>query len=308
MKKRFFTFSLLLLASALTFASSDVALKLNLEKGVDYKFRTTIDQVTTQSMGGMNQEVKQNQIFEYTMNSIDKDSKGNFDTKITYTRVAIDVDAGVMKFAYDSNSDDKSAAGNPQLMSFAALINKSINVKFSPKGEVIEVKGIDVMIDQIINEVSGGNEAMKSQIKQSMDNSFNESTLKQMLGASFMDLPMNNVKVGTSWTENKSIITQFTLNVINSYNVKSIDATDVNIDVTSTISTVPGNKSNMQGMDVTFNLFGTQAGILKVSKAIGLVTAFESTQNITGNFSADMMGQKMEVPMTIVIKTTTTLL
>ena len=58
-------------------ASKDVTLRFNLEKGSSVKYRTTIIQTTTQSMGGMQQEVKQNQIFEYTIVAKDKDKQGN---------------------------------------------------------------------------------------------------------------------------------------------------------------------------------------------------------------------------------------
>ena len=280
-------------------ASKEVTLRLNLEKGSSSKHRTTINQTTTQSMGGMQQEVKQNQIFEYTIDVKGKDSQGNIDAQITYNRVAIDMNTAGMSFSFDSN-DKEEAASNPQFKGFAALIDKSVDVKFSPRADVLEVSGIEGLLENMVNELSGGDEAMKAQMKQGLKDSFNEESMKQMFGGAYVQLPERAVKVGSTWVENQSVVNQFTLNVINNYAVKAIEGNSVSVDVTSTIATVPGSKANMQGMEVAFNLFGTQSGNIKIDAKNGTITESELNQNISGNMSADMMGQKMDIPMTII--------
>ena len=70
-------------------------------------------------------------------------------------------------------------------------------------------------------------------------------------------------------------------------------------------ATVPGNKSNLQGMEVTYNLFGTINGSIVVDKAKGFVTESVLEQNINGSIAGDMMGQKLDIPMSIASKTTT---
>lgn len=285
-----------------SFAANEVDLKFNLKKGDVTKYRTTIDQNTIQTIGGMEQKVQMNQVFEYTIDVKDIANNGDFRTQITYTRVAINMVAGGMDMAFDS--DDESTA-NPQFASFGALIGKSINATFTPKGKIIELDGVDAMIETMINELAGDNEAIKAQIGENLTQSFDNEKMKQMFGGSFIEYPAKPVKVGTKWTENLTINNQFTLNVINSYEVKGVDADFVNLDVTSTLATTPGNKSEMQGMEVSFNLFGTQSGTIKVDKNNGKVVDATVNQNISGNLSADMGGQKMDIPMTIASKTVT---
>jgi hypothetical protein len=70
------------------------------------------------------------------------------------------------------------------------------------------------------------------------------------------------------------------------------------------MSTVPGNKSNMQGMEVTYNLFGTTSGTISVNPKTGMITESSIEQNINGNIAGDMMGQKLDIPMAITSKTT----
>lgn len=295
----------LLATAAFSFSANEVDLKFNLKKGDVTTYRATIDQITSQTMGGMDQTVQMNQIFEYTMDVKDIDSNGNFSTQITYTRVAINMLAGGRDMAFDSDIDDQSASANPQFMGFAALVGKSISATFSPKGQIIEVSGVDAMIDAMITELAGDNETIKTQVKQSLTQSFNDEQMKQMFGGSFIEYPSKSVKVGTKWTENQTISSQFTLNVISNYVVKGIDADFVDLEVTSTIATTPGNKSDMQGMEVSFNLFGTQSGTIKIDKKSGKVVESIVNQNISGNLSANMGGQNMDIPMTVASKVAT---
>ncbi|HCX99509.1 MAG TPA: hypothetical protein DG754_05150 [Bacteroidales bacterium] len=288
----------LLVTATFSFAANEVDLKFNLKKGDVTKYRTSIDMTTSQTMGEMVQTVEMNQIFEYTIDVKDIASNGNFSTQITYTRVAINMVAGGMDMAFDS--DDESTA-NPQFSSFGALIGKSINATFTPKGKIIELDGVDAMI----NELAGDNEAIRTQVEQNLTQSFDDEKMKQMFGGSFIEYPAKLVKVGTKWTENQTINNQFTLNVINNYVVKGVDADFVNLDVTSTLATTPGNKSEMQGMEVSFNLFGTQSGTIKVDKKSGKVVESTVNQNISGNLSADMGGQNMDIPMTVASKSAT---
>jgi hypothetical protein len=204
-----------------------------------------------------------------------------------------------MDFQFDSNDQNKSTSLNPQFMGYSALVNKSINAKFSPTGKIIEVSGTDAMLDKMLNDLSNGDEAMKAQMQQMMAASFNEESMKQMFGGSLIEYPEKSLKVGSSWTVNKTIVSQFTLNVVNTYTVKSLNKSAATIDISSTISTIPGNKTNIQGMEVTFNLFGTQSGSMNINRGTGEIILSEFDQSITGKFIGDMAGQKMEVPMTI---------
>ena len=293
-----------MLVSAMGFSANDVDLKFNLKKGDVTKYRATIEQTTTQQMGGMEQTVNQNQIFEYTIDVKDVNASGNFVTQITYTRVAINMAAGGMNIAFDSAEEDLAPA-NPQLMGFAALVGQSVNVTFSPKGEIVEVSGVEAMIESMISELAGDNEAMKGQMRQSLLQSFNDEQMKQMFGGSFIKYPEKVIKVGSKWTENQAVVTQFPLNVINNYVVNAITADKVDLEVTSTIVTEPGNKSNMQGIEATFNLFGTQSGTISIERSTGKIISSTVNQNISGNLSADMGGQNMDVPMTIASKVIT---
>jgi hypothetical protein len=288
--------------SSASYANSEVTLRLNLKKGTETKYRASTSQVITQTIAGTEQVVNQNQIFEYKISVLDKDSEGNMQTQITYTRVAINMNTNGMDFSFDSNDESKSTSLNPQFMGYAALVHKSINAKFSPTGKIIEVSGTDAMLDNMLNDLSKGDAALKAQMQQMMATSFNEETMTQMFGGSLIEYPEKILKVGSSWIENKTVIGQFTLNVDNTYTVKSIEKNLAKIDISSIISTIPGNKTNIQGMDVTFNLFGTQSGSISIDRGTGEILLSEFDQNITGKFIGDMAGQKMEVPMTIASK------
>ena len=132
--------------------------------------------------------------------------------------------------------------------------------------------------------------------------------MKQMFSGSFIQFPDNSVKVNKSWNTNYSIKNQFTLKVMNTYTFKGVEGKNASIDFSSTLTTIPGDKTMMQGMEMVFNLMGTQSGNVQVDLSSGKMVESIQNQNITGNVSAEMGDQTMNIPMTITSQSKITVL
>lgn len=290
---------LLALAMPVALCASDITLRLNLDKGADVKYSSVTKQVITQTVSGMQQVINQDQTFEFTVSPKGKEANGNFKAAITFNRIAVDMKMQGMEMSFDSDDDSGSAAANPQFLVFKAMVGKGVTALVSPLGEVLEVKGVDEMRSQMIAEVGGGVQA-----EQTIGAAINDEAIKQMFAGAFIALPEKAVKAGSSWTENSSIENQFTLNTINNYTVRSLSNNDVKLTLSATMSTVPGNKSNMMGMEVTYNLFGTTSGTITLNPKTGMISESVMEQNINGSIAGDMMGQKLDIPMAITSKTT----
>ena len=294
-------FSILFLSffSFSTFAGNDVLFRLNLNKGDMVKYRSENTQVITQTMGGMNQVVDQSQTVDYTINVAEKEEDGNMLVDIIYNRIAVGVTANGTEMKFDSDSDTEQASQNPQFMGFSALVGKTIRARISPTGNVLDVMGVDEMLAQMLNQIAGENEGMKTQLKAVLDANFSPDAMRQMFSGSFIQYPENSVKVDNSWSTNYSINNQFTLKVMNTYTFKGAEGQKASIDYSSTLTTIPGDKTTMQGMEMVFNLMGTQSGNVQVDLTYGKIVESTQNQNITGNVTADMGGQTMNIPMTI---------
>ena len=294
--KQTFTLLMALGLPFMALSASDVSLRLNLSKGDQAKYSSSSEQVITQSVNGMQQVINQNQIFEYTIDVINKNDKGNIVTTVTFNRVAIEIKMQGMEMKFDSN-EETDAAVNPQFLVYKAMVNQSVGAIISPLGEVLEVTDVDKLREKMANG--------QAQLEQMVNSMVNEAMVQQIFEGAFIQFPVKNIKSNDTWAENKSIENQFTLNTISTYTVNSISSDDVNLSLSSTLATVPGNKSNLQGMEVTYNLFGTISGSVTVDKAKGYVKESIMEQNITGSIAGDMMGQKLDIPMSIVSKSIT---
>ena len=278
--------------------ASDINLKLNVDKGTDAKYNSTTEQVITQTINGMQQVINQHQIFEYTISILGKATNGNLETKVTFNRIAVDMKMQGMEMSFDSEDKSGKAPANPQFLVFKAMVDKSVTATISPLGKILEVKGVQEMRNQMISETGG------AQAEQTIGAAITEESIKQMFAGAFITYPEKAINANSTWTENQTIENQFVLNTINSYSVLSLNDNKAQLSLSATMSTVPGNKSNMQGMEVTYNLFGTTSGTISVNSKTGMITESSIEQNINGNIAGDMMGQKLDIPMAITSKTT----
>lgn len=282
-----------------TIMASGTSLNLKLSKGSTIMYSAVSEQVINQTINGVQQIIKQNQTFEYTIGVDGNDGNGNYNTTITFKRVAIDMEMQGMKMSFDSNNESDNASANPQFLIFNALINKKVNATVSNKGKVLEVKNSDELRKQLIDALGGG-----VQVEQSINTALTEDALKQMFSGSFVEFPNKTLKVNDSWTVNESINNQFILNIINNITLIEEGDNENKLSISATMSTVPGNKSNMMGAEVTYNLIGTTSGSVDLDAITGMVISSVVEQNINGNIIGDMMGQKLDIPMSITSKTT----
>ena len=259
----------LLLAIALPVAisaASEVTLRVKLDKGAEVKYQSTTDQVITQTVGAMKQVINQKQIFEFKIAVTNKLPNENIQAKITFTRIAVDMETQGMSMKFDSDKKDEGPAANPQFLVFGAMINKSVSATITPIGNIVEVTGIEELRKQMLAETAG-----QAQIEQTIGAAISQDAIKQMFGGAFINYPEKGIKAKSTWTENQTIENQFTLNMINSYSVLAMDENGVKLSLSATMSTIPGNKSNMMGMQVTYNLFGTTSGNLTINPKTGMI-------------------------------------
>ena len=296
--KQVFTLFMALSLPFVALSASNPSLRLNLTKGDQVKFSSASEQVITQTINGMEQVINQNQIYEYTIAVTENDANGNMVATVTFNRVATEIKMQGMEMKFDSNDESDAPLANPQFQIFNAMVNQSVTTLISPLGKVLEVNGVDKMRDKMAGESN-------PQLAQMVNSAITDASVKQIFEGVFIAFPAKKLKANDSWSENKSIENQFTLNTMCTYTVKAITNDEVNLSLSSTLATVPGNKSTVQGMEVTYNLFGTINGTVTVDRAKGFVTESVLEQNINGSFSGDMMGQKLDVPMTIHSKATT---
>ncbi len=134
-----------------------------------------------------------------------------------------------------------------------ALVNKSFRMIFTEKREIIDIKGIKTLIDQIIGEIEGLNVSQREQVKVALEQMIGEEALKSSLQKSLIEYPNEEITIGKEWKIDQSTKTPYPMNVKTTYLVTSIDQQYVNLRIDSVIRS-DSEKMNFGGMEMAIDL------------------------------------------------------
>lgn len=137
-------------------------LKFQLKEGQTYQLKQSTDQVINISVMGMNQEVKQQNVFEYDY-LVEKVEDGVQTVKVTYVAIESNRESVQGNSSYNSRTDKDP--DNPESKYMAAMIGESFTMKIDQMGEVLEVNGTDALLDKGLAQMEGLDESTMSTVK-----------------------------------------------------------------------------------------------------------------------------------------------
>ncbi len=289
----------ILVSTAFVLPADKIKLRLNLKKGEVYKVRSTIKQDILQTIMGQEQRMEQNQINEYTQTVIDKDNQGNMWVEIEYTRIKIKTVQNGVTTEFDSDQAKPIEEIDKNFKSYAALKGQKFQVKYSPLGEVLEMRGVDKMWDDMLEKMDIEGEAQKEEVRKILKTNFGEKALTANLQKSSRIYPEQKVDVGDTWSNNMEMQVMMKMKLKNDYTLRERKNGFAFVDVVTDISTNPDSAVEMSGMKMTFDLSGEQEGYMKVDEKTGLVVYSIVNQDLSGDVSMSMSGQDMSWPMDI---------
>jgi hypothetical protein len=152
----------LLMTAALLLSAQDgkTELKWNFEKGRELTYRQTQKQSMEFAGTAMEQESSQTQV--WTVKDVAADGTATIETKC----VAVAAKAsGAMEFEYDSEKD-KEVPENPQVKMMAKMLNKTFTLKMTPSGKIVEMKGFDALMEDMLKDLGDDAGPMKEMLKQ----------------------------------------------------------------------------------------------------------------------------------------------
>ncbi len=186
---------LALLIPAAGKASAADPLRWKFTKGKSYSYVVTQQLKNKAEVGG--QSIDSNTVQKMTMlwEVKDVDPKGVAAMDQTIVRVEMSVESPQAKVTVDTDSKDEAQGPAAQLKTvFAALVNKPIHVKMTPRGEITDVT-IDPQMLEGFKAFSGG----------PMGEMFSEKGLKEMTGQATLVLPEKALSKGDTWDATKRI-------------------------------------------------------------------------------------------------------
>ena len=290
-----------------THAQSAVELTLDLSKGDTYRVKMSMENNTTQTLMGMQQQMQQDLEFIYSFEVLDVDRQGTADIDLTYEAVKVAVENPAGSSRYDSA--DPAAEPDMQTIGFAALLDQTIHMKMTRKGKIDSISGLDALLEHILDAYDLPEGPQRAQLREGLKEQFGDESMKSRMAGIAISYPEGKVAVGDSWTQEGDLKLNFSLGMSTTYTVVSIDQDVVELDVSSILASDNSlEPMKMQGIEMVFKLSGTQTGRVIIDTDTGWTRSSTLTQELSGTVEMlpnEQIPEGMSWP--IVVKTTNTL-
>lgn len=247
-------------------------LKFNPEMGKSYDYE--IAWQMDQQMMEQNHEI--NITSGYTLDVID-DKDGIKTLKALYKNFKMYMNIMGMEINVDTDKpaepiSDADIRANPLGMMdriFAGIKGKEFTMKINEEGKVVEVAGFEKIINGMIDSIGVGEDA-KMQMRASLQDQFNEQSIKDQFAQVFTIFPGKEIKVGDSWEKNLQTGGRMPAKYTTHYSVKEIEGDHVTLTA----------QTNIGSANKEMEIKGTQNGSLLVESKTGLVINAEFAQDM----------------------------
>lgn len=253
-------------------ASSGKVLKFNLEKGKAYYYEIAWD-MNQQMMG---QDNKINISGAYTINVIDDNNNvktlkavyNDFKMYMKMMGVELDIDTKKPVEPLSEEEIRENPLGMVSRM-FGGIKGKEFTMKVDEEGKVLEVTGFEKIVNEMVDPLKVGDD-MKMQIRASLQDQFNEQSIKDQFAPVFTIFPNKEVKVGDTWEKSWQTGGRMPSKYTTRYTVKNIEGDHVSL----------GAQTSIDSDSEEMKTKGTQSGNLLVDSKTGLVINTEFDQDI----------------------------
>ncbi|MCY6960290.1 DUF6263 family protein [Clostridium brassicae] len=289
---------------ALSGCNKALDLSLNLKKGDKYNIHVVNDQKT--SVTAENQEIKSSQVmdmnFSIDVKDVDKDKNTTVDYK--YDSIKMSAESNGQKMEYDSKKNDSN---NPLGAIYGGIIGKGFTVKLDKKGQVLDIKGMNELLDSLVEKIPASDQEKKA-VKDALKENFGDEAIKSMVKQTMNYYPQKSIKTGDTWENKYDIKAIFPMSVSNKWKLIGEKDGALNVEVQSTIAADTKNKPiDFMGLKANMKLDGDCKGTIDISKDNGLIQKGSMTQNMNGNMeilASNVTPKNVKMPMKITSKIT----
>ncbi|UII24474.1 DUF6263 family protein [Fulvivirga maritima] len=276
----------LCLISISSFAQK-ASIELNLKKGTEYKQHSAYAMKIDQNMGG--QQVNMDINLNNNMSFLVTDVKGDlFTMDVKYESMIMEMTMPQMNMSYSSEAGEEADIMSQIL---ASMKGKTFNIKMDKTGHIKEISNIDNVFSAIddFDQIPAG---QKGQIKDQLKKSFGKESFTSSMESLFAIFPNKKVAPGDTWDISNEIKTTMDLNMEGTYKYEEATAEDYVISGNTKIQS-GDEPTDVNGMQMTYNMSGTMLSDIKVNKKSGWISEANLTQELSGTASAG----GMEIPM-----------
>ncbi len=273
-------------------------LELNLEKGKTYKQVSYQEVVTEQDYIGQNIVVTIiiTGEMEYFVKDIIND---NYIMDVKFGRLGsvIESPQGKMEFNSDMPAEDDIFS-----MLLSKFVDKTFSMEMTKKGKVPKITGINEIIDEQINQLSGLlPEENLEMLRKHLDDSYGEIALKESFERMNDIYPENSVNLNDKWVIQTELDSAMPGVLTTTYQLLETNPNYYVIQGNGIIK-IDNSPSKLKAgnMNLVYDFTGTMNSQIQLDSKSGWIHELKTTQDMSG-FIIYLMenGEKMKVPATI---------
>lgn len=292
-------FSLILVSIILTYScqAQKTILRLNLEKGKEYKQLTDSKATIIQDINGqkMNMEMTLKGSMSYLVKEV---NEKDYEMEVKYESLSMSMQLpqGTMEFSSEKKDEQDIFS-----MILAEMKNNPFHIKMTRSGKITEVKNIELLFESAFSKFSQIPENQMAQIKSQLMKAYGEEAFKGNIEMVTAIYPDNSVAIGESWVIKTKLESGMSADMTTNYKYAENNSDYYLIVGESKIVTADKDafiESN--GMPMKYDLKGDMSSEIKVDKISGWIIEAKIKQDIQGDVyikENPQMPDGMKIPM-----------
>ncbi|MCF8380491.1 MAG: hypothetical protein K9H49_13000 [Bacteroidales bacterium] len=274
-------------------------ISLSFNPPTDYEYSTEFDIQSTVNQTIMGIERRVNVSIVMNIHSYVIESNPEYCVvQLQYKKFSIESSDAFVSFTIDS----ESKSDDPASLIFRSLIDKSFFVSFDRSGEVIDIKGLNSIISDILEGLDPQN-PMYAVYEKTLEESFGVNNLRQNFQQLSVAFPSYPVGLNDSWNFSlNSKTTDFDVEMYSTASIKSIGPENVIIQNNSTIVSSHNDSLEIQGMKGKIDMTGSSLSEIQIDPETGLTKSGVVTQEISGDLilqTDEILENEFIIPMKI---------
>lgn len=257
---------------------SDLTLKL--EAGKEYQQKTDMVTSVTQDMDGQKiyMEISSKAIMTFLVKSVNK-TDYHMDVKYDSMNMTMQTPWGVVEFSSTKSDPDDFLS-----TLLKGMMNKPFEAIVSKTGKVIEVKGVEAMLDAMIDQFDQVTEEEKEQARSQVIKAYGSEAFKGSLDMVLAIYPGNPVNKGDRWNIDTKLESGMSANMSTEYEFTELTSDYAVIKGISIIETEDKDAyMEANGMPMKYDLKGSMTSEIKVDKKTGWIIEAKIDQEIGGD-------------------------
>lgn len=260
-----------------------VNLRLNLEPGRSYGLEMTVKQHIVQTIQGNRQEMDQEMSTGYLFEVKEVDGEGNLIAAGTYKWVSMKQKNPMATTEYDSRTGEEPADATGRI--FSVMVDRGFQVKFTPEGRVLEVSGMNEIVDAMMDESGVPPGPMKDNLASQLKRQVGNKAMKDNFDKTFNMFAGHPVGTGEKWSKEVNVSAGFPMVVDTTWTLKELRGGNACIDVKGDFRTEEDATMESGPMTMGVELTGNQKGSIEVDMDSGWVTSGRLEQDISGTLT-----------------------